>query len=280
MLEIRTLEAGYGEASVLRGIDLTVEAGEIVALIGANGAGKTTLAKTIAGIVPARTGEIRFQGTRIERLTARRRVMLGISQVPEGRQIVAGLTVRENLELGAYTARRRLGAAGMEDRMQQVCRLFPVLLERLGEAAGNLSGGQQQMLAIARALMIEPSLLVLDEPSLGLSPTLVSEIFRLIERLRGQGLAILLSEQNARMSLAIADRAYVIEQGRIALAGRGRELLGRADIAERYLGVGQSVGRDRRSEERRAQLKAGLARILPERVAPTPTLPRLRRGRE
>ncbi len=265
MLEISNLSAGYGEAAVLHGIELSVAKGEIVALIGANGAGKTTLAKTISGLLPARTGEIRFEGARIDRLRPRERVLLGIAQVPEGRQIIAGLTVADNLALGAYARHRSLGEAGIKARMDEVCRLFPVLSERLLGSAGNLSGGQQQMLAIARALMIRPTLLLLDEPSLGLSPTLVGEIFRLIQRLRSEGMAILLSEQNARMSLAIADRAYVVEMGRIAMKGAGQELLGRPEIAERYLGVGQAVSdqHDRRAEDRRARLAAGLARILP-----------------
>ena len=264
MLEIRNLRAGYGDVTVLQDIDLHVSAGEIVALIGANGAGKTTLAKTISGLLPARQGSVVFEGTAIERLSPRQRIGLGISQVPEGRQIITGLTVAENLRLGAYTRRRSLGDAGIAKRIAEVCRYFPILLERLDEAAGNLSGGQQQMLAIARALMVEPRLLLLDEPSLGLSPTLVAEIFRLIASLRSQGLAILLSEQNARMSLAIADRAYVIEMGRVVLQGKGQELLGRPDIAERYLGVGRAVdSRDKgHFDERHATLVQGLAPIL------------------
>jgi branched-chain amino acid transport system ATP-binding protein len=264
MLEVKGLEAGYGEVTVLRGIDLQVGAGQIVALIGANGAGKTTLAKTIAGLLPVRKGEILFEGAAIERLRPGERIDRGIAQVPEGRQIIGGLTVGENLRLGAHVKRRSLGEAGIVRRIGEVCRHFPILTGRLGEHAGNLSGGQQQMLAIARALMVEPRLLVLDEPSLGLSPTLVSEIFRLIANLRTQGLAILLSEQNARMSLAIADHAYVIEMGRVVLQGPGKELMGNPEIAERYLGMGKAVDDlDREHRDRRhARLVKGLAEIL------------------
>jgi branched-chain amino acid transport system ATP-binding protein len=264
MLEIRNLVTGYGESAILHGIDMTVSAGEIVALVGANGAGKSTLLKTISGLLPARQGELLFEGQRIEGLSARRRIDLGISQVPEGRQIIAGLTIAENLQLGAYSRRRSLGKHGIKQRIGEVCRHFPVLLERLDEPAGNLSGGQQQMLAIARALMSQPRLLLLDEPSLGLSPTLVIEIFRLITRLRAQGLALLLSEQNARMSLAIADRAYVVEMGRVALQGTGQELLGRQDVTDRYLGAGKAIDdADRtRRKERHVVLVRGLTQIL------------------
>jgi branched-chain amino acid transport system ATP-binding protein len=264
MLEINGLTTGYGDVGVLHDISIRVAAGEIVALIGANGAGKTTLAKAISGLLPARQGEIVFRGQPIEHLSPRERVRLGISQVPEGRQIIAGLTVAENLRLGAYVKRRELGKAGITERIGEVCRHFPILPGRLDEIAGNLSGGQQQMLAIARALMLEPQLLVLDEPSLGLSPTLVAEIFTLIKGLRSQGLAILLSEQNARISLAIADRVYVIEMGRVVMQGRGQDLLGKTEIAERYLGVGaaaEAVGRAH-AGARHAALVQGLERIL------------------
>ncbi|HEX9463657.1 MAG TPA: ABC transporter ATP-binding protein [Alphaproteobacteria bacterium] len=263
MLEIRGLSTGYSDADVLHGIDLRVDAGQIVALIGANGAGKTSLAKTISGLLPARQGQILLQGQRIDGLSPRERVQLGISHVPEGRQMIAGLTVAENLRLGAYAQRRTLGEAGIVRRMQDVCKLFPVLAERPDEMAGNLSGGQQQMLAIARALMVEPRFLLLDEPSLGLSPALVSEIFRLISGLRSRGIAILLSEQNARMSLAIADRAYVIEMGRVVMQGSGQDLLRNSEVAERYLGVGKAVDSDKRSREARHDtLVRGLTKIL------------------
>jgi branched-chain amino acid transport system ATP-binding protein len=264
MLEIDGLRAGYGDVSVLRGVDLAVGAGEIVALIGANGAGKTTLAKAISGLLPARQGRIRLDGNDIARLTPCQRVRLGIAHVPEGRQIIAGLTVGENLRLGAYARRRELGESGMARRTLEVCRSFPILLDRLGETAGNLSGGQQQMLSIARALMSAPRLIILDEPSLGLSPTLVAEIFRLIAGLRARRIAILLSEQNARLSLAIADRAYVIEMGSVAMEGRGADLLGRPEIVERYLGIGAASdgAGGERAAARHAALVQGLRRIL------------------
>jgi branched-chain amino acid transport system ATP-binding protein len=263
MLELTAVEAGYRDVTVLHGIDLEVRAGEIVALIGPNGAGKTTLARTIAGLLAVRRGQIRFAGQPIERLPPWTRIRLGMAHAPEGRQVVGGLTVADNLRLGAYALRRSRNESWISERSAAVCELFPQLRERLNETAGNLSGGQQQMLAIARALMIEPKLLVLDEPSLGLAPALVAEIFRLIDRLRASGIAILLSEQNAEMTLAIADRAYVIETGSIALQGRGRELLGRPEIAERYLGIGgDSASANRRNDEgRHARLVRGLADI-------------------
>ena len=241
MLEIKGLSTGYETGDVLHGIDLRVGKGEIVALVGANGAGKSTLVKTVSGLVPARIGEILFEGRRIDRMKPRERVALGIAHVPEGRQIFPGLTVAENLELGAYS-HGALDQKILSERFQRVCAPFPILLERLAEPVSNLSGGQQQMLAIARGLMAEPRLIMLDEPSLGLAPALVVEIFRMIAGMRELGLAILLSEQNARSSLAISDRAYVIEQGRVALEGSGKDLLGMSEVAERYLGIGKSVG--------------------------------------
>ena len=241
MLEVKGLHTGYGGIDVIHGIDIAVGAGEIVALVGANGAGKSTLVKTISGLLPVRAGEIWFEGERIDRLSPTARVLRGIAQVPEGRQVFGGLTVAENLRLGAYVHRRALGEADMQARIREVCERFPVLLERLDEPVANLSGGQQQMLVIARGLMAKPRLLVLDEPSLGLAPVLVAEIFRLIAGMRAQGLAIVLSEQNAKLSLAIADRAYVVEMGRIALSGTGQELLASPEVAERYLGVGHAV---------------------------------------
>jgi branched-chain amino acid transport system ATP-binding protein len=264
MLQLTAIEGGYRDLVVLRGIDLEVRTGEIVALIGANGAGKTTLARTIAGLLPVRRGEIRLFEQSVNRLPAWTRIRLGMAHAPEGRQIVAGLTVADNLRLGAYALRRQRGESWVGRRIAAVCELFPPLRERLDEPGGNLSGGQQQMLAIARALMTEPKLLVLDEPSLGLAPALVSEIFRLIGRLRAAGIAVLLAEQNAQMTLAIADRAYVIEMGRVALQGSGRELLGRSDVAERYLGVGaaSASARGAAAEERHSRMVSGLAAIL------------------
>jgi branched-chain amino acid transport system ATP-binding protein len=240
MLELRGISTGYGGTPVVHDIDLTVQAGEIVTLVGANGAGKSTLVKTISGLLRPHSGQILFEGRRIETLSPRARVMLGIAHVPEGRQTFGGMTVAENLELAGFLHHRRSDGDSAK-RMREVCERFPVLLTRLNDAVANFSGGQHQMLAIARGLMANPKLLVLDEPSLGLSPRLVSEIFRLIAGLRDQGMAILLSEQNARLSLAMADRGYVIENGRVAMSGNGRELLRSSDIAERYLGVGADL---------------------------------------
>ena len=241
MLELSRVSTGYETANVVHDIDLTVAPGEIVALVGANGAGKSTLVKTISGLLALRAGTIALDGTRIDRLNPRARVLAGVSLVPEGRQIFGGLTVLENLRLGAYARRKDLDEGAMAQRIDRVCERFPILLQRLKEQAGNLSGGQQQMLAIARGLMAEPRILVLDEPSLGLAPVLVTEIFRLVAGLRSEGRAILLSEQNARLSLAIADRGYVIENGRVTLAGTGKDLLHNPEVAERYLGVGKGV---------------------------------------
>jgi branched-chain amino acid transport system ATP-binding protein len=232
MLAVENLSAGYDGQPVIHGVSLAIRPGEIVALIGANGAGKSTVARALSGLLPALGGAVRFQGAGITRWSPARRVRAGLVHVPEGRQVFAGLTVAQNLELGAYGAGDASTAA--------VVKRFPVLRERLHSVAGNLSGGQQQMLAIARGLMAGPRLLVLDEPSLGLSPTLVAEVFGLIAALRDQGIAILLSEQNARASLAIADRGYVIENGRVALSGAASELLASGEVAARYLGLGPS----------------------------------------
>lgn len=240
MLELKRVSTGYEAVDVIHEIDLSVRDAEIVALVGANGAGKSTLVKAISGIIPIRRGEIALDGKRIDTESPRARVLLGIAQVPEGRQVFGGLTVRENLLLGGY-ARGATADTQFKSAVAKIGELFPVLLERLNEPAANLSGGQQQMLAIGRGLMAEPRILVLDEPSLGLAPVLVADIFRLIAGLRHQGHGILLSEQNAKLSLAIADRAYVIENGRVALSGTGEELLHNPEVAERYLGVGKGV---------------------------------------
>jgi branched-chain amino acid transport system ATP-binding protein len=259
MLELRKVRAGYGSHAVVHDIDLTVRPGEIVALVGANGAGKSTLLKTISGLLPPLAGELALDGRSIAQRSTRERVAAGLAHVPEGRQVFSGLSVGENLRLGAYSQRARLDEAAMQQRLQRVCEPFPILMERLHQPAGTLSGGQQQMLAIARGLMAEPRYLLLDEPSLGLSPILVVEIFRKITALREQGLGILLSEQNARMSLAIADHACVIENGRVTLEGSGRELAARPDVAERYLGVGKGVAS--LDAQRHAELVSGLRTI-------------------
>lgn len=254
MLETKNLSAGYGAQTVLHNIDLSVGDGEVVALVGANGAGKSTLVKTLMGLMPARTGEIHFAGERIDELSTRDRILKGLCLAPEGRQTFGGLTIEANLRLGAYAC-SGLAESETRSRIEESCAFFPVLLPRRHEPSANLSGGQQQMLAIARALMSAPRVLLLDEPSIGLSPVLVSEIFRLVSLLREKGLAVLLSEQNARQSLAISDRAYVIENGRIVMSGKSSDILASHEIAEKYLGVGHSIGdsgsaRQRKMSER------------------------------
>lgn len=251
MLEAKGFTTGYGGRPVVHGIDLRVGAGEIVALVGANGAGKSTLARALSGLLPALSGRLHFGGEDVTRWAPARRVAAGLMHVPEGRQVFAGLTVANNLELGCY-ARAGEPAATRRTRLDEVLTRFPALRSRTGSLAGNLSGGQQQMLAIARALMGEPKLLVLDEPSLGLSPSLVQEVFGLVAGLRSRGLAILLSEQNARMSLAIADRGYVMEGGRIALSGPGKELASSPEVEARYLG-GAPAGQASQFEDGKRQ---------------------------
>jgi branched-chain amino acid transport system ATP-binding protein len=233
LLELKSLWIGYGHHCVLEDIDLTLERGEIVTLLGANGAGKSTLAKAVSGLLRPQAGSILLAGEAIETLAPAERLKRGIAHVPEGRQIFAGMSVAENLALGAYAVPQADAAAQLET----VWALFPVLRERMNDLAGNFSGGQQQMLAIARGLMAKPKILVLDEPSLGVAPLLVAEIFRLIVSLRTQGITILLAEQNAKAALSIADRGYVFEQGRITLSGAAKDLLNSREIAERYLGM-------------------------------------------
>jgi branched-chain amino acid transport system ATP-binding protein len=232
VLEIRSLRAGYGAIEVLRGVDLAVAAGEIVALLGSNGAGKSTLNNNVSGLYRPFGGTIAFDGTNIAGAPSMRIVDAGLVQVPEGRRVFPNLSVRENLELGSY----RRGRAGRTKNLERVLAVFPRLNERLTQFAGTLSGGEQQMLAIGRGLMSEPRLLILDEPSLGLSPLLVEEMFTLIGRLNRDGLAILLVEQNVVQSLAIAHRAYVLENGRIALSGAAAELAEHPELRKSYLG--------------------------------------------
>ncbi len=241
MLRIERLSAGYAGNIVLRDVSVAVAAGEIVALIGANGAGKSTLARAASGLLAAAAGRVWLDGVDVTACGPPERLARGLAHVPEGRLVFAGLSVADNLRLGAYGQRHRLGARGIAGRIGEVCARFPALAGRLDAPAGNLSGGQQQMLAIGRALMAGPRVLVLDEPSLGLAPLLVAEIFRLIAGLREAGIAILLAEQNARQSLAIADRGIVLERGAVVLEGSGAELLGRAEVAERYLGLGAAT---------------------------------------
>ena len=232
MLEVGALRAGYGALEVLRGVDLTVAAGEIVALLGSNGAGKSTLNNTVCGLYRPFGGTIRFDGRDIGGRASKHIVEAGLVQVPEGRRVFPNLSVRDNLELGSY----RRGKPARKRNFDKVLATFPRLGERLRQAAGTLSGGEQQMLAIGRALMAEPRLLILDEPSLGLSPLLVEEMFALIGRLNAEGLAILLVEQNVVQSLALAHRAYVLENGRIALQGSAAELAEHPDLRRSYLG--------------------------------------------
>ncbi|WP_456432955.1 ABC transporter ATP-binding protein [Thermosulfuriphilus sp.] len=236
MLKIRNLYTAYGKIRVLKNVSLHVNKGEIVCLIGANGAGKTTLLLSISGLVAAQSGEILFEGQPIHRLAPHQIVRLGISQVPEGRQIFAPLTVRENLELGAYHRWRRDGKKAVLADLDEVYNLFPRLKERERQLAGTLSGGEQQMLAIGRAFMARPKLLLLDEPSLGLAPKLVDFIMEKILELNRQGVTILIVEQNARRALEIAHRGYVLETGRIVLQGSAKKLALDEDVRRAYLG--------------------------------------------
>jgi len=233
MLQVNKINVFYGEAQALWDVSFTVNRGEIVTLVGSNGAGKSTTLKCISGLVPPRSGEIILEGTRIDRLPAYRLVELGIAQIPEGRRLWPGLTVRENLELGAYT---RAARAVRQQTMEWVFSLFPRLKERSSQQAGTLSGGEQQMLAIGRGLLSRPKLLMLDEPSLGLAPLLVDEVFRVIRLINQQGVTILLVEQNVNHALAICDRGYVLETGRVVLAGSGSELLANQYVKTAYLG--------------------------------------------
>ena len=232
MLEVTGLRAGYGPVEVLRGLDLRVGPGELVALLGSNGVGKTTLNNVLSAIVKARAGDIRFAGERLPR-DSRRIVEAGLIHVPEGRRVFPNLSVRDNLVLGSYRRGRVRRAANLE----RVLATFPRLRERLAQRAGSLSGGEQQMLAIGRGLMAEPRLLILDEPSLGLSPKLVEELFALIARLRADGLAILLVEQNVVQSLDLADRAYVLANGACALSGTAAALREDPELRRTYLGM-------------------------------------------
>ncbi len=233
MLSIENVRSAYGRIEVLHGVTLHVAAGEIVTLIGANGAGKTTLLHAISGVQPITGGAIRFEGEPIEKRPAHARVAFGISQVPEGRQLFAPLSVKDNLRLGAWSRRD----ADLEPAFARVCELFPMLDAIMETPAGALSGGQQQMLAIGRALMAKPRLLLLDEPSMGLAPNLVDHVLSVIRGLKDDSLTILLVEQNARAALAIADRAYVLETGRVMLSGTAAEIQADRRVREAYLGI-------------------------------------------
>jgi branched-chain amino acid transport system ATP-binding protein len=233
LLAISGLRAGYGSTEILRGIDLTVRAGEIVAVLGSNGTGKSTLNRTISGVMRASEGSIRFDGAAIERERPAVIVARGLIHVPEGRRIFPNLTVGENLDLGAY----RRARARRENNRSRVFSIFPRLAERQGQRAGTLSGGEQQMLAIGRGLMAEPRLLILDEPSLGLSPLLVEELFALIKTINAEGIAILLVEQNVVQSLEVAQRAYILDNGRFVLQGRAADIQNDPNLKRAYLGM-------------------------------------------
>lgn len=233
ILDIRGLTSHYGRIQALHGIDLQVGQGQLVALVGANGAGKTTLLRAISGVQPVSSGQIYFRGTDISRTSPDKRVRSGICQVPEGRQVFGPMSIDDNLRLGAFTCPRDSVAADIE----KMYALFPILKEKRLLLAGTLSGGQQQMLAMARALMGRPNLLLLDEPSMGLSPLLVAEIFRIVEGLKQQGITIFLIEQNAHAALSIADVGYVIETGTILLSGKGPDLLDNEQVRSAYLGM-------------------------------------------
>jgi branched-chain amino acid transport system ATP-binding protein len=236
MLRLRNVDAGYGKLAVLRRVSLHVSAGEIVTIVGANGAGKTTLLETVAGLVRARGGEIAFDGQPIARLATERIVARGCSLVPEGRQVFATMPVRENLLLGAHVQYARGRRHEVAEDLERAFGLFPILRSRAEQLAGTLSGGEQQMLAIGRALMARPRLMMLDEPSMGLAPLVVKDIFAILKRVREAGTTVLLVEQNARSALRIADRGYVLETGRIVLQGTAEELLANRDVQRAYLG--------------------------------------------
>lgn len=233
MLQIVELSAGYGKSEVLRGISVDVNSGEVVTIIGANGAGKSTTLKTLCGIVPATAGRICFEGANITNKSPHEIVDLGITMVPEGRQLFPFLSVKDNLLMGAY---KRAARKTMQQRLEQVLEIFPRVRERLSQFAGSLSGGEQQMVAIARGLMAAPKLLIFDEPSLGLSPLLVEQMFGVIRTVAAQGITVLLVEQNVFHTLSLADRGYVLEDGRIALSGSGMELLESPHVRRAYLG--------------------------------------------
>jgi len=238
MLRVRSLVTHYGGIQALKGVSFHVSPGEIVALVGANGAGKTTILSTLCGIVPASSGEVVFDGKPILNMSPDKLVRRGLSQVPEGRQVFAPMTVSDNLILGAYHRRRTASREEIKADFDSVCQIFPRLFERLKQRAGTLSGGEQQMLAIGRALMSKPKMLLLDEPSVGLAPLVAKEIFEVIKRFREMGTTVLLVEQNARASLGIADRGYVLETGRITLEDNAAELLNDKEVQRAYLGKG------------------------------------------
>jgi branched-chain amino acid transport system ATP-binding protein len=236
MLEIKNLSASYGKIAALIGICLNVPQGKVVSIIGANGAGKSTLLKAVSGLIKNKNGQILFNGRNITRMPANRIVGLGLSQVAEGRQIFAHMSVEDNIHLGAYLYHKRRNRAEINQRIDQVYAMFPILQHRCRQISGSLSGGEQQMLAIARALMTRPRMLILDEPSMGLAPLIVREIFDTIKELNAMGTTILLVEQNARAALQIADYGYVLETGRVVLEGQVDQLLDDPKVKAAYLG--------------------------------------------
>lgn len=234
LLNIEDVSAGYGDLQVLYNLSLYVEEGEVVSLVGSNGAGKTTLLRIISGFVPIRSGRVTFCGQDLTAVKPHRKAELGIAHIPQGRGILGTLTVKENLIMGAYPKATRPGAAG---KIEEAYKMFPILKERQGQLAGSLSGGEQQMLAIARALMINPRLLMLDEPSLGLAPIIVKDMFEIITRVSKQGVSILIVEQNLKQALSVADRGYVLETGKLVMEGEAKALLANERIQEAYLGI-------------------------------------------
>jgi branched-chain amino acid transport system ATP-binding protein len=235
-LEIKDLRVHYGKIEAIKGVSVVVNQGEIVTLIGANGAGKTTILKTISGLRPVSSGSITFDGEDINKIPAHKRVDLGISQVPEGRGIFPGMTVLENLEMGKFNRKDR--KAEMDEDLDRIYTLFPRLKERTSQAGGTLSGGEQQMLAMGRALMARPKVLLLDEPSMGLAPQMIANIFRIITEINKQGVTILLVEQNAQQALQRADRAYILETGNVTKEAKAADLLNDPAVREAYLGTG------------------------------------------
>lgn len=234
MLKVKNLNSGYGNLQVLRDVSFEVNSGELVSILGTNGAGKTTLLRTLSGLIPVMSGEIIFQGTPIQKMKPEDIVKTGLIQVPEGRMLFTEMTVRENLELGAYTPQTR---KNMKKNMELCFELFPILKERQKQLAGSFSGGQQQMLAIGRALMSEPKLLLLDEPSTGLSPLLTKQVFEIIREIKKQGVTVLLVEQNANQALSMSDRGYVIENGEIVMQGDAKDLMNDDKLRASYLGI-------------------------------------------
>ena len=232
MLKVTDLTINYGMIQAVKGISFEVKEGEIVALIGANGAGKTTTLQTVTGMIPSRTGTIEFAGTDITKVPAHRIVSMGLAHVPEGRRVFAQLTVLENLKMGAYT---RKDKDGIEETLKEIYKRFPRLEERKSQLAGTLSGGEQQMLAMGRALMSRPKMIVMDEPSMGLSPLYVAEIFKIIQDINASGTTVLLVEQNAKKALSIADQAYVLETGNIVLSGKALDLMNDDSVKKAYL---------------------------------------------